>query len=122
MTNSQLLTLLARTPISDEDRYNVTVIFHALSESRQEHILDHWEFYASRLVAERENLDNEQERMLLDALRQANTLLDEAIIRNEEKESLRKNQTRQVREELEATAAYNQMKQMKKIREIAKSR
>ncbi len=121
MANSQLLTLLERTPISDEDRYNVTVIFRALSESRQKHILDHWEIYAARLVAEREKLDQEQEKMLMEALKQVNTLLDEAIIRNEEKESEKKNQTEQIRNELETTVAYNQMQQMKKIREIARN-
>jgi len=121
MPNSQLLTLLARTPLSEEDKYNVTVIFGALSEERQCQILENWETCAARLIAERERLDREQESELMKALAHVNTLFDEAIAREKEQETAKQKKKRQIREELEATAAYNQMKQMQKIRRIAQS-
>lgn len=121
MENTQLLTLLSRTPLTEEDRYNVTVIFRALSEDRQKHILDHWESYAARLIIERERLDKEYHDELLSTLYHANTLLDEAILRKAEKEAFEAQKRQEIREDLEATAAYNQMRQMQRIRDIARA-
>ncbi len=120
--NSQLATLLSRTPLSEEDRYNVAVIFGALSEERQCYILENWEMCALRLIRERERLNQEQEKELIQALSRANTLMDEAIARQELKEQKKQEQKQHTREELEATTAYNQMKQMNKIRAIARSK
>lgn len=117
--NTQLLTLLERTPVSAEDRYNITVIFSALSEERQKHILDHWEQYASRIIALREGLDAKQEKELIEALKQANTLLDQAILKEQEQAATKIRKQQQIREELESTVAYSQMRKMQKIREIA---
>lgn len=119
MTNTQLLTLLERTPISEEDRHNVAVIFSALSYERQMTILDKWELYASRIIALRESLDRKQELALIDALKQTNTLLDQAILKEQEQKEQKKHQAQKIREELESTVAYAQMQKAHAIRKIA---
>lgn len=121
MDNTQLLTLLSRTPLTEEDRYNVMVIFRAIGEERQQHILEQWEHYAARLIVERERLDKEYHDELLATLRQANTLLDEAMARKQEKDAYEASKRKKIREDLEATAAYNQMRQMRRIRDIART-
>jgi hypothetical protein len=48
-------------------------------------------------------------------------LLDEAIIRESEKEHQKNEQKKQVRAELESTVAYDQMQRLRRTRELLKS-
>lgn len=85
MDNTQLRALLARTPLSEEDIYNVSTIFHVLPEERKIHILNHWEEFATKLITERNKLDEEQEKLTHEALVRANIILDEAILREKKR-------------------------------------
>lgn len=118
MVNTQLQTLLDRCPLCEEDKYNVSVIFSALPSERQISILSNWETYASRLIAERQRLDKEQETEILETLKQANTILDAAIAQHQEQETKKEQTKQQIREELEATVAYDQLKKQQKIKQI----
>lgn len=121
MKNSQLQTLLARTPLCEEDIYNVTVIFEALSEERKIHILNHWEKYVAKLILEREKLDKTREKEIIKTLKQANTLLDEAILRMNEKNFQKEEMKRQTQENLASADLYESMKKSKNLREIARN-
>ncbi len=118
MSNTQLATLLARTPLSDEDKHNITVIFDALDSQRQQKILDTWEICSARLIAIRKKLDYKQQCEIFELLKWLNTYLDEAKIRNLETEEKKQQEKQKVREELEATVAYEQMKQLRRIKRI----
>lgn len=119
MKNFRLQILLERTPISDADRHNILVIFNALSFRRQQEILDNWDAYSLKIIEARKRLDEEQRIELIETLKQANTLLDEAIIRQQEREEYKQNKQREIRKELESTVAYGQMQKLKKIKEVS---
>ena len=119
MKNFRLQILLERTPISDADRHNILVIFNALSFRRQQEILDNWDAYSLKIIEARKRLDEEQRIELIETLKQANTLLDEAIIRQQEREEYKQNKQREIRKELESTVAYGHMQKLKKIKEVS---
>ena len=103
MKNFRLQILLERTPISDADRHNILVIFNALSFRRQQEILDNWDAYSLKIIEARKRLDEEQRIELIETLKQANTLLDEAIIRQQEREEYKQNKQREIRKERKIT-------------------
>ena len=82
--NTQLQTLLDRCPLSEEDRHNIAVIFHALSREKQQYILDNWEAYILEMVMVRKEVDAAN-RVLLDEARElVDTLKDAKNARDAE--------------------------------------
>ena len=120
MKNFRLQILLENTPLSEEDKYNICIIFDALSFSRQQQILDHWDNHMNKLLRMRKELDDVYLMEAIDTLKQANSLLDEAILREQEKETYKASKKQQVRDELESSVAYGQMQRLKHIKEISK--
>jgi hypothetical protein len=119
MKNFRLRILLEKTPLTEEDKYNISIIFEALSHSRQQQILDNWEIYLTRIITLRTDVDREYVEEAIGTLRQINTLLDEAMIREQEKNTYKEHKKQQVRAELQSTIAYGQMQQLKRIKEIS---
>jgi len=72
-----------------------------------------------RIMEARKRLDEEQRIELIETLKQANTLLDEAIIRQQEREEYKQTKQREIRKELESTVAYGQLQKLKKIKEVS---
>ncbi len=120
MVNFKLQILLERTPLRDEDKHNITVIFSALSLERQSNILDNWEYYIDKIVLAHKEIEDRQAKEFLQGLDTINTLLDEAIIREQEKEAYKEQKKQETRAELESTVAYWQMKKLQRIKEISK--
>lgn len=120
MVNFKLQILLERTPLKEEDKHNISVIFSALSLERQAHILDHWETYIAKIIQARTTIEERQAQEFLSGLNTINTLLDEAIIREREKEAYKAHKKAEIRAELESTVAYGQMQKLKKIKEVSK--
>jgi Na+/phosphate symporter len=121
MVNFKLQILLERAPLRDEDKHNISVIFSALSLERQSHILDNWELYIAKIVQARAQIEERQAREFLAGLKTINTLLDEAIIREQEKEAYKETKKREIRAELESTVAYGQMQKLRRIKEVSKN-
>ena len=120
MKNVRLRILLEKTPLTEEDKYNIGTIFEALSFSRQQSILDNWEVYVARILELRQETDREYVDEAISTLKNINTLLDEAIIREKEKEAYKEHKKREVRAELESTVAYGQMQKLKRIKEVSR--
>jgi TRAP-type C4-dicarboxylate transport system substrate-binding protein len=120
MKNVRLRILLEKTPLTEEDKYNIGTIFEALSFSRQQSILDNWEVYVARILELRKEADREYVDEAISTLKNINTLLDEAIIREKEKEAYKEHKKREVRAELESTVAYGQMQKLKRIKEVSR--
>lgn len=122
MINTRLQTLLARTPLTEEDIYNVSVIFSALSSQRQMEILDNWEKFAFMLISERQRLDAVQQKNLIKMLKQTNTLLDVAVLRMQEKLREKDKMRAKIQENLAIEMEYDLRKKEKLIQEIASKR
>ncbi len=121
MKNFRLQILLDNIPLNNEDKYNICIIFEALSFSRQQEILDNWDWYIEQFLQVRKSLDECYIQDTIDTLRQANYLLDEALIREQEKESYKAYKKQKIRQELESTVAYWQLQKLKRIKEISKT-
>jgi hypothetical protein len=120
MKNFRLRILLEKTPLTEEDKYNISIIFEALSLSRQQHILDNWERYIDRILGLKRKVDEEYLEEAVSTMQNINTLLDEALIREQEKENYKQIKKQETRAELESTVAYWQMKKLQRIKEISK--
>lgn len=121
MQNTRLQLLLERSPITDEDRQNISRIFAVLSSERQTHIISDWDGYITRFIAIRNQLQEEEARRFLSGLQVIDTLLDEAIAREHEQEDKKNVNKQQIRAELESTIAYDQMQRLRKIKELQKT-
>lgn len=121
MQNTRLQLLLERAPISDEDRHNISRIFAILSAERQSQIISDWDGYITRFVAIRDQLIEEEARRFLSGLQAIDVLLDDAILRESEKEHQKNENKKQVRAELESTIAYDQMQRLRHTKDILKS-
>lgn len=119
MKNFRLQILLDKSPLTEEDKYNICIIFEALSFSRQQEILDKWDTYMLGFLKIRKELDEAYLREAHDTIKQANTLLDEALIREQEKEAYKAHKKQEIRHELENTVAYGQMQKLRRIKEIS---
>ena len=65
MQNTRLQLLLARAPITDEDRNNISRIFDVLSHEKQVSLLSDWDAYITRFVAIRDRLIEQEARRFL---------------------------------------------------------
>lgn len=120
MQNTRLQLLLERSPITDEDRHNISRIFAVLSSERQSQIISDWDGYITRFIAIRNQLQEDEARRFLSGLQVIDTLLDEAIARENEQQDKKNANKKQVRAELESTIAYDQMQRLRKVKELQK--
>lgn len=118
--NFRLKILLERTSLSEADKHNISTIFSALSVERQVSILDNWDHYVLKMMTVRAEIDKENEQELIKTLGRIDTLLDEALIRQNEKDSYKEQKKQEIRAELESTVAYGQMQKLKRIKEVSK--
>lgn len=116
--NTRLQLLLERAPITDEDRHNIARIFSILSASRQSELLADWDGYITRFVAIRNQLQEAEARRFLSGLQAIDILIEEATLRENEKETQKNEQKKQVRAELESTVAYDQMRRLQQTRDL----
>lgn len=118
MQNTRFQLLLERSPITDEDRYNISRIFSILSPERQVQIISWWDAYIARFIAIRDHLQEAEARRFLSWLRAIDVLLDEAVAKEHEKQDKKNENKRQIRSELEATVAYTQMQRLRQIKNL----
>ncbi len=121
MQNTRLQLLLERAPITDEDRHNISRIFSILSQERQSQILSDWDGYIARFVAIRNQLQEEEARRFLSGLKAIDILLDEALLRQSEREYRKNENKKQIRAELESTVAYDQMQRLRRTKDLLKT-
>ncbi len=120
MQNTRLQLLLERAPITEEDRHNISRIFSILSPERQSQLISDWDGYIIRFVAIRNELIEEEARKFLSGLNAIDTLLDETLIRESEKEYQKNENKKQIRAELESTVAYDQMQHLRRVKDLQK--
>ena len=118
MQNTRLQLLLERAPITDEDRHNISRIFAVLSSERQTALISDWDGYIIRFIAIREEILETEARRFLSGLQAIDILLDEAIARETEKQAAKDHNKKQVRKELEATVAYDQMQRLRRVKDL----
>ena len=119
MSNTRLLTLLERCPLSKEDCHNIVAIFHALTPERQLHILDNWDHYIIEIVMVRKEVDAANKSLLEEALEMIDTLKDAKDAHDAEMRLAKFKKQKQTRLELEWVQKYHQAHKLNLIRSIA---
>ncbi len=119
MGNTRLRTLLERSPLSDEDRHNIMVIFEALTESRKHHILENWDAYIVEMIMVRKEIDSANKALLDEALEMISTLKDAKSAHDAEMRLEKFRKQKQTRLELESINSYHQTTKLNLIRSIA---
>jgi hypothetical protein len=119
MGNVRLQTLLARSPLSDEDRHNIMVIFSALTGEKQHHILENWDTYIIEMVMVRKEIDTANRSLLDEAVEMIDTLKDAKNAHEADMLLSKFKKQKQTRIELESVHKYNQADKMNLIRSIA---
>lgn len=119
MGNSRLLTLLERSPLSDEDRHNIMVIFDALTESRKYHILENWDTYIIEMIMVRKEIDSANKSLLDEAIEMIDTLKDAKNAHEAQMRLEKFRKQKQIRLDLESVHSYHQSTKLNLIRSIA---
>lgn len=118
MKNSRLQLFLDASGLSLEDRENISRIFAVLSYERQAHILSDWENYIFRFSTIRSQIMEEETRRLLAGLSAIEQIIDEAVLRENERIIEKETHKKNTRQELEASITYDQIQQLKKIKNL----
>ena len=66
MNNLFLKKLIKKSCLHPEDSKNIIRIFWILSDSRQKHILDHWDEIVSKIKLSREKMEAEKAQIIKD--------------------------------------------------------
>lgn len=119
MGNTRLHTLLSRSPLSDEDRYNIMVIFDALTPEKQHHILENWDNYIVEMVMVRKEIDTANRALLEEAIEMIDTLKDAKNAHEAEMRLEKFKKQKQTRRDLDSVTAYNQANKLNLIKSIA---
>lgn len=116
MENYKFTSLLAATPLSDEDKYNLALIFSRLRPDRQIDIMDHWDQYLDRILLIHTKAEDERKRQIQETFARINAMIDDAY----QKEQVRKQQEsiEQAKKDADMNAAieYDQKRKLEAIR------
>lgn len=116
--NTRLQTLLDRCPLGEEDCHNIAVIFHALSNEKQQYILDNWDTYIVEMVMVRKEVDAANRSLLEEAVDMMDTLKDAKNARDAEHIIERFKKQKATRIELDGVQNYQQAQKLNLIRSI----
>lgn len=119
MGNVRLQTLLARSPLSAEDRHNIAVIFAALTSDKQHHILENWDIYIVEMVMVRKEINGANRALLEEAIEMIDTLKDAKNAQEAEMLLEKFKKQKQTRLELDSVHKYHQVGKLNLIRSIA---
>lgn len=119
MGNTRLTALLERSPLSQEDRHNIAIIFNALTPEKQYHILDNWDTYIIEMVMVRKEIDQANRALLEEAVSILDTLKDAKNAGEAERKIAEFRRQKQVRAELDAVQKYHNANKFKLIKSIA---
>lgn len=119
MGNARLRMLLERSPLSEEDRHNIMVIFDALGSERQYEILEHWDKYIVDIVMMKKEVESANRALLDEALELIDTLHDAKNLHDAETRYEKFLKQKQTRLALDEIHNHEKTKKLNLIRSIA---
>lgn len=116
MENFKFSSLLAATPLSEEDKYNLTVIFGALWPIRQLDIIDHWWWYLDRILQIHGKAQEERNRQIQETFTKINQMIDDAYLKEQEKKKQEAQEKSRKDADMIAAMEYDQKRKIADIR------
>ncbi len=120
MSNYKFSSLLAATPLSEEDKYNLSVIFAAMNPERQLDIIENWTSYLNKILLIHGKAENERKEQIQATFAKINQLIDDAYIKEQIK---KQNEAREKSENdanMIAAMEYDQKRAIANIRQKEK--
>ena len=119
MDNYKFLSLLESTPITPEDKYNLSTIFNVLSDTRKQDIIDHWDVYLWKILEIHTKGEEEKKLLITSTFQHINTLIDEAYIREQERKKLNQLEAKEREKAMLSMMKFDQEKRLKMIKNLS---
>ncbi|NRH21013.1 hypothetical protein HOO68_03135 [Candidatus Gracilibacteria bacterium] len=117
MENFKFSSLLAATPLSEEDKYNLTVIFGALGPIRQLDIIDHWGGYLDRILQIHGKAQAERNRQIQETFTKINQMIDDAYLKDQQRKQQEAEEKSKKDTDMIAAMEYDQKRKIANIRQ-----
>lgn len=75
MLNYKFSSLLESTPLTEEDKYNLSVIFVAMKSERQINIIEYWPSYLERIIELHAKAEKAKEIQLQETFSKINQII-----------------------------------------------
>ncbi len=118
MDNYKFTSLLAQTSLSIAEKYNLTVIFNTLTDNRKIEIIDNWRVYYDKILSIHTAAEEEKAENIRITFAKINSLIDEALLRDEARKQEEAKKRRQQEEELKAAEMYDAQRRLEQLRNI----
>ncbi len=120
MDNFKFSSLLAATPLSIEDKSNLSTIFDAMKPERQLDIIENWWGYLDKILQIHGIAENERKKQIQETFTRINQIIDNGYLREQEKIKLEKIKKIQSDNDAIAVMDYDQKRKIATIRQKEK--
>jgi hypothetical protein len=120
MDNYKFTSLLTQTSLSTAEKYNLSIIFNTLTDSRKIEIIDNWRVYYDKILSIHNTAEQEKEENIRVTFAKINNLIDEAILRDEVRKIEEARQEKQREEERKNAESYDMQRRLDQLRNIGR--
>lgn len=120
MDNFKFSSLLAATPLSIEDKSNLSTIFDAMKPERQLDIIENWWGYLDKILQIHGIAENERKKQIQETFTRINQIIDNGYLREQEKIKIEKIKKIQSDNDAIAVMDYDQKRKIATIRQKEK--
>lgn len=117
MENYKFSSLLAATPLSIEDKSNLSTIFNALKEERQLDIIENWWSYLNKILEIHGKAENERNKQIQETFTRINQLIDDAYLKEQDRRKQESLEKSQKDADMIAAMEYDQRRKMATIKQ-----
>ena len=120
MDNYKFTSLLSQTSLSTAEKYNLTVIFNTLTDNRKLEIIENWRMYYDKILSIHSAAEEEKAENIRITFAKINSLINEALLRDEARKKLEAKQEQQREEERRNAELYDARRRMEQLRNIGR--
>lgn len=120
MDNYKFASLLAQTSLSTAEKYNLTVIFNTLTDARKLEIIENWRVYYDKILSIHTTAEEEKVENIRVTFAKINSLIDEALLRDEARKREEAEQNTKKEEERRSAETYDMQRRMEQLRNIGR--
>lgn len=120
MDNYKFTSLLAQTSLSNAEKYNLTIIFNTLTDNRKLEIIENWRVYYDKILSIHTVAEKEKTENIRITFAKINSLIDEALLREEARKREEGRQEAKKEEERKTAGEYDQQRRMEQLRNIGR--
>jgi hypothetical protein len=120
MDNYKFTSLLAQTSLSTAEKYNLSIIFNTLTDSRKIEIIDNWRVYYDKILSIHNTAEEEKAENIRVTFTKINNLIDEAIQRDQARKNEEAKAEKQREEDRKNAESYDMQRRLEQLRNIGR--